>query len=385
MASFHPEAAGMPTVLVVDDIPNNLSLISDLLSDKYRCRVAVGGAKALVIAESAPQPDVILLDISMPDMDGYEVCRRLKAKPSTRDIPVIFLTSLDSDLDEAEGFRVGGVDYITKPVSKTILMARVDAQIKLLYSRRCLSRKNELLESMVRERGNQLANLQNVIIMALASLAETRNQDTDAHIRRVQHYTRALGISLRKHPDYTDRLPDMVLDMLFKTCPLHDIGKVGVADGILFKPGKLSREEFEQMKRHAFFGGQTLMEVERQLAAPETFVTMAYEIALYHHERWDGSGYPLGLAGEAIPLSARIVSLADTYDALISSRVYKPAYAAADARNIILRERGKQFESALVDAFLDCEDEFIRIVEKFSGFSQEEDRLRVLHRLIQEP
>ena len=380
MANPDPEDAGLPTVLIVDDIPENLILISELLSDQYRCRVAVNGPKALSIAEHSPQPDVILLDVSMPEMDGYEVCRRLKAKPATRDIPVIFLTALGDDRNQTEGFSVGGVDYITKPVSKAVLLARVNAQFALLRSRRRLFQKNEVLERMVSERGKQLVNMQNVIILAMASLAETRNNDTDVHIRRVQHYSRALGLTLRKNPEYAPRLSDEMLELLFKTCPLHDIGKVGVPDDILFKPGKLSRADFEEMKRHSFLGGQTLMEVERQLAARENFVTMAYEIALHHHERWDGSGYPLGISGETIPLSARIVALADTYDALTSARAYRPAFAFAEARDIIARERGRQFEPALVDAFLDCEEQLIGIAEEFS--EELKDNPCVLQRLV---
>ena len=347
--------------------------------------MAVNGAKALAIVESEPQPDLILLDISMPEMDGYEVCRRLKANPRTRDIPVIFLTALDNDEDETEGFKVGGADSITTPVSTSVLIARVNAYLTLSHSKRFLSQKNELLEQMITERGRQLANLQNVIILAMASLAETRDNDTDSHLRRVQHYARTLGLSLRKNPAYAGRLTDETLDLLFKTCPLHDIGKVGVPDGILFKPSKLSRKESEEMQRHAFLGGQTLMEVERQLATPEAFDTMAHEIAPYHHERWDGSGYPLGLSGEEIPLSVRIVALADTYDALISAWVYKPAYPLEDARNIISRERGKQFEPALVDAFLDCERQLVQIAEKFSDELSEGNRSHMLQRLIKEP
>lgn len=384
-AELLPHDACLPTVLVVDDIPNNLTLISDLLAGEYRCRVAVSGPKALAVADSLPQPDVILLDIAMPDMDGYEVCRRLKANPRTRDIPVIFLTALDTEGDEAEGFNAGGVDYITKPVNKTILLARLNAHLTLVRSRRHLSHKNDLLEQLVSERGKQLTDMQNVVILAMAYLAETHNHDTDAHIRRVQHYTRALALSLRKNAAYAARLTDDIVDMLFKTCPLHDIGKVGVSDGVLFKPGKLSQEEFEEMKRHATFGGKTLLEVERQLVAPETFVTMAYEIAMYHHERWDGAGYPLGVMGEEIPLSARIVALADTYDALVSHRVYKPAGTFSDARAIIMRERGKQFEPALVDAFLACEEEFIATAEKYTGDDEEGERSHVLQRLIETP
>lgn len=372
----------IPTILVVDDVPENLALISDLLVERYRCRVATNGMKALSIAESAPQPDLILLDISMPEMDGYEVCRRLKANPRTREIPVIFLTALNSEDDETKGFEAGGGDYITKPVSRAVLAARVDAHLTLLQGKRFLSRKNELLESMVTERTKQLSSMQDVIIMAMASLAETRDNETGAHIRRVQYYTREIALALRKNPHYSEMISDEVVDLLYKTSPLHDIGKVGVPDSVLFKPGKLSQAEFDEMKQHSFFGGQTLLEVERQLAAPEAFVSMAHEIALHHHERWDGTGYPLGLKGEEIPLSARIVALADTYDALTSARVYKPPYPANDARSIMERERGKQFDPAIVDAFLECFEAIIKIAEANPDPEGDGGRQSALRRLM---
>ncbi|MCL1939587.1 MAG: response regulator [Desulfovibrionaceae bacterium] len=364
MTAERISAEYIPSILIVDDVPENLTIISDLLADRYRCRVAVSGAKALRIAATQPQPDLILLDVVMPEMDGYEVCRRLKADPLTRDIPVIFLTALDKEEDETQGFEVGGVDYITKPVTRGILAVRVEAQLVLLRGKRFLSHRNELLEHLVAERSRQLSSMQDVIIMAMASLAETRDNDTGAHIRRVQQYAKALGLALRENPKYRDALTDDVLDLLYKTSPLHDIGKVGVPDAILFKPDRLSHEEFDEMKQHSFLGGQALMEVEKQLAAPEAFVSMAHEIALYHHERWDGTGYPLGLKGEEIPLSARIVALADTYDALISRRVYKPPYALPEVRIIIERNRGKQFDPDIVDAFLANEDVFAKIARK---------------------
>ena len=375
-------ARELSTILVVDDVPNNLTLISDLLSGLYRCRVATSGAKALSIAKGTPQPELILLDVAMPEMNGYEVCRKLKDDPLTHDIPVIFLTALDSEDDETEGFKVGGADYITKPVSKAVLTARINAHLTINRSKQYLSHKNELLESMVTERSQQLATMQDVIILAMASLAETRDNDTGAHIRRIQHYTRALALALRENPAYAKQITDEVLELLYKTSPLHDIGKVGVPDSILFKPGRLSLDEFAEMKRHSFFGGQTLMEVERQLAAPEAFVSMAHEIALHHHERWDGTGYPLGLAGEQIPLSARIVALADTYDALTSARVYKPPYPSADACHIIERERGKQFDPAIVDAYLAIEHVFDSIREGFADTPDDTSRAKVLQRLM---
>ena len=357
---------GFPTVLVIDDMPASLATISDLLAGNYRRRIATNGQKGLHLAARPPQPDLILLDVLMPGMDGYEVCRRLKDNPDTRGIPVIFLTSLDSHEDEARGFAAGGVDYITKPVSKDVLMARVDAQISLVRSRRLLSQRSTLLEELVEQRSKQLSIMQDVIILAMASLAERRESDTNGHVRRIQLFTRALALSLRNNPRYRAELTEESLELLYKTSPLHDIGKVGVPDAVLFKPGKLSEDEFEAMKRHAMFGAQALQDVERRLAAPEVFVSMARDIAMFHHERWDGTGYPMGLKGEDIPLCARIVALADTYDALTSERIYKPPYPAEDALTIIGREQGRQFDPAVVEAFFLCEGEFRNIARAHS-------------------
>lgn len=365
----HPEVSEKPTVLIVDDAPVTVSLIAELLAGQFRCRVALNGRKALAIAEGVDSPDIILLDVSMPEMDGYEVCRRLKGNPRTRDIPVLFLTTLDSDGSEEEGFKAGGADYMVKPVSRAVLLARLNAHLALSRNQKQLSRRTETLEHLVEERGRQLENMQNVIVLALASLAESRNTDTGSHIQRIQHYSLALGRALRERQTYRRYLTDTTLSLLFKSCPLYDIGKVGVPDSILFKRGKLSADEFAAMKRHAVFGGQTLRKVERQLVCPEIFISMAHEITLHHHERWDGFGYPTGLAGRQIPLSARIVALADTYDALVSPRSYKPLHRHGEARIIIAQERGKQFDPDIVDAFLACESTFIAVAQAFSDES----------------
>ncbi len=345
------------TILVVDDSPLSLALTADLLSSHYRCRVATSGLKALFLAEKEPQPDLILLDILMPDPDGYEVCRSLKENSRTQHIPVLFFTTLSSFEDEAKGFAVGAVDFITKPVNKTVLLARVGAQLALVRSQRLLSNKNLMLESMIQQRSRQLTAMRDVIILGIAALAETREgqSNANAHVRRIQLFTRELALALRHNPCYAPDLDDHVLEILYKTSPLHDIGKIGVPDSILFKPDKLSVEEFEAMKRHSLIGGLTLKGMERQLRTPEAFVAIARDIALYHHERWDGTGYPMGLKGENIPLSARIVALADTYDALTSRRIYKAAHPVDEVTRIIQAEQGKQFDPAVVAAFFRCE------------------------------
>lgn len=374
--------SSLPTILVVDDIAENLTLITSMLTGKYRCRVATNGEKALEIAAASPPPDLILLDIAMPGMNGYTVCRHLKANPATKDIPIIFLTSLDGEDDEAQGFLAGGVDYITKPASRAVLLARLETHLVLQQSRTFLSQKNAMLEDMVEARSRQLLSMQDVIILAMASLAETRSNDTSGHIRRVQMYTRELAFMLRRRPEYAGQLDDATLDLLYKTSPLHDIGKVGVPDAILFKPGKLSSDEFSQMKRHSLFGGQTLMEVERRLDAPAEFVSMAHDIALHHHERWDGTGYPLGLKGGLIPLSARIVALADTYDALTSPKIYKNSLPPEEAAEIIFLERGRQFDPAIVDAFAACEERFRAIADMYPDPDPDDGRTSALHHLM---
>lgn len=373
-------SAQLPSVLVVDDIPDNVRLIAELLEGTCRCRVATSGIKALAIAVAYPQPELILLDVDMPDMNGYEVCRRLKADPATSSIPVIFITALTGEEDETEGFRAGGVDYITKPVSKAVLLARVKAQLTIASSKHYLARKNELLESMVRERSRQLTSIRDVIVLALASLAEARDNETGTHIMRVQHYSQLLAMTLQKYPEHN--ITDEFIELIFKTSPLHDIGKVGVPDSILFKQGKLSGEEFAAMKRHSLLGGQTLDEVERQLAVPEEFVSMAQAITLHHHERWDGEGYPLGLAGKDIPLAARIVALADAYDALTSPRAYKSPVTLDDARRIIESERGKQFDPDVVGAFLEKEPEFREIRERLADAEAGQGRSVTLQLLM---
>ena len=354
----------LPTVLVVDDTPDNLHLMSGLLRESYRVKVANQGEKALrIVQEEAP--DLILLDIMMPGLDGYEVCRRLKALPKVRDVPVIFLTAKSEIEDETRGFELGAVDYITKPISPPIVMARVHTHLLLKQSQDFLRDKAEYLEAEVARRGAELAAIQDVTILAMASLAETRDNDTGNHIRRTQHYVKLLARQLQLDPAYAPELSDAQVELLFKSAPLHDIGKVGIPDHILLKPGGFEAPEFEIMKRHAQLGRDAIEAAERQLGHSVPFLKVAKEIAYSHQEKWDGTGYPEGLAGTAIPLSARLMALADVYDALISKRVYKPAMSHQLARNIVLEGRGSHFDPAVVDAFVAVEAEFIAIAARY--------------------
>jgi len=360
-----------PTVLIVDDTPENLTLMNGLLREDYRTKVANSGARALALAVADPKPDLVLLDIMMPEMDGYEVCRRLKADVATRDIPVIFLTAKVEVEDEQMGFDVGAVDYITKPISPPIVLARVKTQLSLKAAADFLRDKNAYLETEVQKRTREVQVVQDVTIMAMASLAETRDNETGNHIRRTQNYVRTLAQKLRDHPRFRAQLDDDTIELLYKSAPLHDIGKVGIPDAILLKPGKLTPEEFEVMKTHTTLGRDAILAAERLINAPSTFLRLAREIAHFHQEKWDGSGYPEGLAGEAIPVSARLMAVADVYDALIARRVYKPPFPHDEAVQIIRAGRDQHFDPDMVDAFVAVQGEFRAIAERYADSEAE--------------
>jgi len=354
-----------PLILVVDDTPANIRLIDGLLRPLYRVKAAASGEVALRLAAARPQPDLILLDIMMPELDGYAVCRRVKADKSTRDIPVIFLTAMAEIEDEEKGLGLGAVDYITKPISPPILLARVSTHLKLKASADFLRDKAEYLESEVARRTREIAALQDVTILAMASMAETRDSETGNHIRRTQYYVRALATALQRNPDFAGMLDDRTIETLFKSAPLHDIGKVGIPDRILLKPGRFTPEEFEIMKTHTTLGRDAIEHAERELGASVPFLTCAKEIAYSHQEKWDGSGYPLGLRGEKIPLSARLMAVADVYDALVSRRVYKEPLTHEAAVALVRDGRGSHFDPAIVDAFNAIEDELLAIAARF--------------------
>ncbi|MGY0197192.1 response regulator [Leptothrix sp. BB-4] len=357
------------TILVVDDTPENLELMAALLShEKYRVRVAHNGERALALAR-AQRPDLILLDIMMPGIDGYEVCQALKADPDTALIPVIFLTAKVEIEDETRGLALGAADYITKPISPPIVLARVRTHLQLKAAADALRQQNARLEDEVARRTREIGLTQDVTVQAIASLAETRDNETGNHIRRTQHYVKCLAEHLRDHPDRypasTALLTERNIELLYKSAPLHDIGKVGIPDRILLKPGKLTPEEFEVMKSHTTLGHEALVTAEQSLGTELAFLRFAKEITLSHQEKWDGSGYPQGLAGEAIPLSARLMALADVYDALINRRIYKPPYSHEQAVQIIRDGRGSHFDPSLVDAFLAVQDHFVEIARRF--------------------
>lgn len=353
------------TILVVDDTPDNLALMSELLCDQYQLKIANSGARGLTLSTTGTPPDLILLDIMMPDMDGYEVCRRLKSNPQTRHIPVIFLTAKIGVEDEEKGLEIGAVDYLTKPISPPILLARLKTHLALKQQSDFLRDKAAFLSAEVERRTREIVAIQDVTIMAMASLAETRDSDTGNHILRTQHYVKALAEHLQSKGKYAGQVTDEWVHLVFKSAPLHDIGKVGIPDRILLKPGKLTEAEFEIMKTHTTLGRDAIEHAEKQLGTKVEFLSMAKEIALSHQEKWDGSGYPQGLKGEDIPLSARLMAMADVFDALISKRVYKEAMPVDQALEIMINGKGKHFDPELIDALLEIQDQLIEIASRY--------------------
>ena len=353
-------------ILVVDDTETNIDILMDTLGDDYDLRVAMDGESALEdVAED--KPDLILLDIMMPGMDGYEVCRRLKDAPDTRDIPVIFLTAMTEEQNEAKGLALGAVDYVTKPFSPELVKARVSNQLEL-------KKHQDHLQELVALRTKELALTQEVTIYSLASLAETRDPETGGHILRTQRYVKALARQLQTIPEFEKILTDEVIDLLYNSAPLHDIGKVGVADSILLKPGKLNDDEFAEMKNHTVYGRNALKVAEEKLG-DNSFMQYARQIAYTHHEKWDGTGYPDGLKGEEIPVSGRLMAIADVYDALISQRVYKPPFSHAKAIAIITQDSGTHFDPVMVENLLIIENEFLKIASSLADSKEEKAAL----------
>ena len=354
-------------ILLVDDNTTNLQLLHETLDGLgYKLLIAKNGKTALAIAGKA-KPSLILLDIMMPQMDGYEVCRRLKSEESTSQIPVIFITALADEEDEAKGLGLGAVDYITKPIKPELVRARVRNHLEL-------KRHQDHLEKLVEERTRRLALTQAVTIESLATLAEYRDPETGGHIKRTQNYLKALAVKLKDHPRFRHELQDDIIELLYLSAPLHDLGKVGVRDNVLLKAGQLTDEEFEEMKKHTVYGEEALRITEQKLGG-DSFLHYAREIAYTHQEKWNGTGYPQGLRGDEIPLSGRLMALADVYDALISKRVYKPPFPHEKAVKIIVEGKGQHFDPDIVDAFLELEDTFRNIALTFADFEEERQML----------
>lgn len=366
------------TILVVDDEPTNLAVLTHLLRPHYRVRAVRSGDHALEVASTAPRPDLILLDIMMPGMDGYAVISRLKDLPGCRDIPVIFITALDDIQDEERGLRLGAVDYITKPLRPAIVLARVHAQLELKHARDRLKQQNAWLESEVARRMRENLLIQDASLAAITGLAETRDTETGNHIIRTQAFVEVLGRKLRETTPYDWDLKDPQLERIVKAAPLHDIGKIGIPDRILLKPGKLTPDEFEVMKTHCRIGAEAMAHaIERAMAVYSTeqgtdhpaslaFLETAQVIAISHHEWWNGQGYPNGLRGVAIPLPGRLMALADVYDALTTRRPYKAPWPLEAAAQYVQEHSGTQFDPAVVGAFVAARAAFEDIAHRFA-------------------
>lgn len=360
-AAVPPQA----TLLIVDDTPDNITVLSAILREHYRIKVANSGAKAIEIANAFP-PDLILLDVMMPELDGYETCRRLKASERTRDIPIIFVTARSHIEDERRGLLLGAVDYISKPVSPPVVQARVATQLRLRATTAQLQEKNHVLRQSLQQRTDALLRTQEAVIHAMAAMVEARDNETGNHIRRTQTYVGMLAHALRDSPRFTDVLTEENIELICKSAPLHDIGKVAIPDHILLKPGSFTEQEWEMMKMHTTHGRNTILAVEKHLGESNEFLTFAREIAYSHHEKWDGSGYPQGLKGEEIPVSARLMAVADVYDAIISHRIYKTATRHDEAIAIMKRGHGTHFDPEILDTFLTLEEAFRAVAIQFA-------------------
>ncbi|MCI0666440.1 MAG: two-component system response regulator [Methylococcaceae bacterium] len=333
-----------PTILLVDDVPENIDVLNGILKDRYKIKVALNGTKALEIAKAGIPPDLILLDIMMPGMDGYEVCRRLKSDFATRRIPVIFVTAMDDIDDEARGFELGAVDYITKPVSPAIVQARVETQLAL-YDR------SRMLENRVRQRTAELNESRLQIIQRLGRAAEYKDNETGLHVVRMSHYSKLIGLAAGMSEDEAE--------LLLNAAPMHDIGKIGIPDRILQKSGELDVADWEIMRRHPEIGAEILGEHSSEL------LNLARQVALTHHEMWNGQGYPEGLKGEEIPLAGRIVTLADVFDALTTERPYKKAWTVEKTLEFIQKKSGVIFDPWLVEVFLGIVPQILEIKERY--------------------
>jgi putative two-component system response regulator len=368
-------------VIAVDDQPDNLLIIEDFLGKTYDI-ITFGRGQAMVdYFEAGNRADLVLLDIVMPMPDGYALCNWLKGSPMTRDIPVVFLTGLENSEEEAYALSIGAEDFIHKPLSPPVLSARVRNHLALAQARRALQDQNRGLEKLVVERTRkiqeqsdelmrrteQLISAQSAIISAFCSLVEARDNETGNHVLRTQHYVLTLCEKLSSHPRFSAELTQTNIPLIFKSAPLHDIGKVAIPDHILLKPGKLTPEEWRIMQQHAQFGADAIAAAEKEIGEGNaSFLSYARQIALTHHERWNGKGYPRGLVGDEIPLAGRLMAIADVYDALISRRIYKPPFEHAAAVEMMRNERGEHFDPDILDCMLANSAQFKDIARCFA-------------------
>jgi putative two-component system response regulator len=365
-----PQSPRGRTVLIVDDSPENLRLLTTLVRRADLVPRPIPSVKLALEAAAQDPPDLILLDMLMPEMSGLDACRWLKRHPVLRSIPVVFISGLDGPDDKVEAFRAGGVDYVSRPFHEREVLARLLLHLSLGRVRAELEASIHALDLRLAEQLRQVTAAHLSTIHALARLAETRDDDTGQHIERVRTLTMTLASRMRDLHLHLDLLDDAYIEALYHTASLHDIGKVGIPDAVLLKPGPLSHEEFTVMSRHAELGAHTLGSVLAR-HPDNLFLRMGVDVARSHHERWDGTGYPDGLAAQAIPLAARIVAVADVYDALTSDRVYRPAMDPELAFRELIADRGTHFDPDVVDAFVSRFPEIRRIRQDLRDASGE--------------
>lgn len=352
-------------IMIIDDKKDNLRLLSQILQrDEYKIR-PVNSGKTALLAAAEEKPDLVLLDIMMPEMDGFEVARNFKEDIRLKNVPIIFLSALSDIENIIRSFDEGGIDYITKPFFSEEVKKRVETQLRLVEMRKKLEDANKNLSIKVYEQIKEITDAQLAIIFALAKLAEYRDDDTGKHLIRVRKICRILAQHLRQKEKYKDQIDDEFIENIYTVSPLHDIGKVGIPDNILLKPGKLTPEEFEIMKTHTELGSKAIKDVAQEYKS-NNLLKMGCAVAKHHHERWDGNGYPEGVKGEEIPLCARIVAVADVYDALRTKRVYKEPFSHEKSRDIIINSSGGHFDPGIIEVFLEVEDKIIEISEVYS-------------------
>jgi len=372
------------TVLVVDSQPDDLLATSQLLTPHYRVRMAGSSERALALLGSESVPDLMLIDVAMPVLDGYTLCRRIKANAALRNVPIILMMPPGRPENVEFGLSLGAADFLPKPVLPALLLARVRTQLDVRAAAEFLHDKKACLDRALEERLHEIGSAQDSALLAIAALAEIHDNETTNHLTRVQHFVVALASHVRIHPHYCEVLTGEYLDLLGKAVTLHDIGKIGLPDRVLLKPGRFTPEEYEIMKDHTLLGFRAISHAERVLGK-SPFLTMAREIALGHHEKWDGTGYPYGLVGEQIPLSARLTAIADVYDALVSHRVFKPSSSHESTVQIMWEGRESHFDPVLLDAFLEINDEFRKIALRFDDDAQHmQEQMTRLHRTIGE-
>ncbi|RLA86386.1 MAG: two-component system response regulator [Deltaproteobacteria bacterium] len=354
-----------PTIMVVDDDRGSLRVLSEILKAAgYDVMAFDSGINALKAIFKSP-PDLIILDIVMPGIDGLELCRMLKENPEFSDIPVLFISGVDDVDNKLRAFSVGGADYITKPFHLREIQARVKTHLQLRAAHLELKQYNRELQRMVEEKVKEILESQLSTIVAISKLVEYHDIETGQHIERVQMFCKILALSLKDFSPHGLSVDDEFVETIYWAAALHDIGKVGIPDNILLKPNRLTPSEKEIMKSHTIIGARALEEVQRKYPRNK-FLNMGIEIARWHHERWDGKGYPDGLSGEEIPLSARIMALADMYDALRAKRPYKPAFGHAETVEAIKAEEGHALDPTIVEAFLKVEESFSQIWENLT-------------------